>query len=491
MKRASIVLGLLTVSACSTVPSMPGLPSMPTLSGEPMVVFPVAPDAPDVWAATGVSGEAPQSDWLVQFDDATLIALVNEALAANPSIRSQYYAVEATRAQARSTYGRTLPSLSASGSVTGTDTYVEQTDSRVSGESYGVGVDLNWELDLWGRLRVSINAAEADLIASEADLASARLALAAQAASAWFDLNAALAQERVAVQTYEARTRALELTERRLSRGLSSALDVRTARTTQASAEASIAQQRLASQNASRRLEILLGRYPSAELDAGAELPELLQLPPAGNPTLLLTRRPDIAAAEARVTAAGLRAEQARLAMLPSFRLTGGLSTTEDSIADAFDPSRIAARLIGTLTAPIFNGGALDADRDAAVASARAAVENYAATTLTAWREVEDALAADSLLAQQEDAQLRALEEARLAEELATRQYTNGLVSIFNLIDSQTRRLTAESNVISVRSARASNRISFHLALGGGLPVPEPAAPTTASTNSPEEATLP
>ncbi len=488
MKQASIVLGLLAVSACSTLPSMP---SMPTLGGDRLVVFPVAPDAPDTWAANGVVGEAPRADWLTQFEDDMLVALVNEALAANPSIRSQYYAVEATRAQARSTYGRTLPSLSGSGSVTGTDTYVEATDSRVSGEVYGLGLDLNWELDLWGRLRASINAAESDLIASEADLASARLALAAQTASAWFDLNEALAQERVAVETYEARTRALELTERRLSLGLSSALDVRTARTTQASAEASIAGQRLASQNATRRLEILLGRYPSAELEAMAELPQLGVLPPAGNPTLLLTRRPDIAAAEARVTSAGLRAEQARLAMLPSFRLTGGLSTTEADIADAFDPGRIAARLVGTLTAPIFNGGALDADRDAAVAQARAAVENYAATTLTAWREVEDALAADSLLAQQEEAQIRALEEARLAEELATRQYTNGLVSIFNLIDSQTRRLSAESSVIAARSARASNRVSFHLALGGGLPVPTPVAPVTASNNSPEEAVLP
>jgi NodT family efflux transporter outer membrane factor (OMF) lipoprotein len=468
---------------------------MPNLGGEPFAVFPIAPDAPDTWAATGVSGEAPQTDWLTQFDDATLVDLVNEALAANPSIRSQFYAVEATRAQARSAYGRTLPSVSASGSAVASDFYVPAppggSSSRGSSETYGVGLDLNWELDLWGRLRASINAAEADLVASEADLASARLALTAQTATAWFDLNEALAQERVAVETFEARTRALELTERRLSRGLASALDVRTARTTQASAEAAIARQRLASGNATRRLEILLGRYPSAELDASADLPELLALPPAGNPTLLLTRRPDIAAAEARISAAGLRAEQARLAMLPSFRLTGDVSTSESDIADAFDPSRIAARLIASLTAPIFNGGALDADRDAAVARAKAAVESYAATTLTAWREVEDALAADTLLAMQEDAQYRALEEARLAEELATRQYTNGLVSIFNLIDSQTRRLTAESNVIAVRSARAANRVNFHLALGGGLPVSDPGAPVSASTNSPEEATLP
>ena len=483
MKQAGIVLGFLALGACSSVPSVPNL------AGQPEAIFPVAPDAPEVWAASGVAGEMPTSDWLSQFNDETLIDLVNEALSANPSIRSQFYAVEATRAQARSTYGRTLPNLSGSASAGGTSNYIESIDSRVDDTTFGVGLDLSWDIDLWGRLRAGINAAEADLVASEADLASARLALAAQTASAWFDLNAALAQERVAVETFEARSRALELTERRLSRGLASALDVRTARTTQASAEASIAAQRQASQNATRRLEILLGRYPSAELEALAVLPELSAIPPSGNPTLLLTRRPDIAAAEARVTAAGLRAEQARLAMLPGLRITGSVSTTETDISDALDPTRVAARLIAGLAAPIFNGGALDADRDAAVASA--AVENYAATTLTAWREVEDALAADTLLALQEDAQFRALEEARLAEELATRQYTNGLVSIFNLIDSQTRRLSAESSLINARSARASNRVSFHLALGGGLPVPNPAAPTADSNNSPEEAVLP
>ncbi len=485
MKQAGLVLGVLALGACSTVPSLP------SLGGEPLVVFPVAPDAPETWAIMGVSGESPDSNWLAQFNDPMLMELVNEALAANPSIRSQYYAVEATRAQSRSVYGRTLPNVSGSVSGGGTSTYIPTTDSRTDNSTFGVGLDLSWEIDLWGRLRASINAAEADLIASEADLASARLALAAQTASAWFDLNEALAQERVAVQTFEARTRALELTERRFSRGLATALDVRTARTTQASAEASIAGRRQASGNASRRLEILLGRYPSAELDALAELPSLDPITAAASPVLLLSRRPDIAAAEARVTAAGLRAEQARLAMLPGLRLTGSVSNTETDLADALDPSRVAARLIASLTAPIFNGGALDADRDAAVARARVAVENYAATTLTAWREVEDALAADSLLAQQENAQVRALEEARLAEELATRQYTNGLVSIFNLIDSQTRRLNAESNVIAARSARASNRVSFHLALGGGLPVAEPAAPDTASVNSPEVAVLP
>ena len=484
MKRAGIILGFMALTACSTLPN---------LAGEPVVIFPVAPDAPETWAALGVSGDVPTTDWLAQFDDQAMIDLVTEALAANPSIRSQYYVVAATRAQARSTYGRSLPNLSVSGSVGGTSTYFEigGTDGRSNNPSFGLGADLSWEADLWGRIRAGVDAAEADLAASEADLAAARLSIAAQTAIAWIDLNEALGQERVAVLTYEARKRALALTERRIARGLTNALDVRTARTTLASSEAAIAARRQASGNATRRLEVLLGRYPKAELDAPAELPSLAPILAGGNPTLLLSRRPDIAAAEARIKAAGLRAEQARMALLPGLRITGSVSNTEDNIVDALDPTRVAARLLASISAPIFNGGALKADRDAALARARASVELYAATTLTAWREVEDALAADTLLAQQEDAQSRALEEARLAEDLATRQYTNGLVSIFNFIDSQTRRLNAESNLIAARSARASNRVRYHLALGGGLPVTEQQVPSVAGTSSTEKAVLP
>lgn len=479
MKRVALVLGTLALGSCSS------LPSVPDLNGEAVVIFPVAPEAPDVWASAGVTEGVPNADWLAQFNDATMIAFVNEALAANPSLRAQYYTVQAAQAQARATYGRSLPNLSASASAGGVSNYIESLDDRSNDPSFGLGLDASWQIDLWGRVRAGIDAAETDLIASEADLASAQLSIAAQTAIAWIDLNTALALERVAMETYDARQRTLDLTERRFARGLSTALGVRTARTSLASAEASIAARRQASSNAVRRLEILLGRYPAAALEAPATIPKLAPIQVAGNPAMLLSRRPDIAASEARVTAAGLRAEQARLAILPSLTLTGSVSNTEDDLADVFDPSRLAARLIASLAAPIFNGGALKADADAAKARALAAVENYATATLTAWREVEDAITADTLLAQQEQAQAVALEEARLAEDLATRQYTNGLVSIFDLINSQTSRLNAESNLISASASRATNRIQFHLALGGGLPVPAPATLTSDTQNRP------
>ena len=346
--------------------------------------------------------------------------------------------------------------------------------------------DLSWEADLWGRLRSSINAAEADLAASEADLAATRLSITAQTAISWVDLNAALALERVAVETFEARNQIETLTERRFARGLSTALDVRLSRSALAGAEAAIAARHQISGESARRLEILLGRYPATEIEALAEIPKLPPIGSAGNPVMLLSRRPDVAAAEARIVAAGLRAEQARLALLPSLRLTGSASTTQTNLADAFDPERIAARLIAGLTQPLFNGGALKADRDAAYARAEVVIANYAGTVLTAWREVEDAIAADALLAQQVDAQLRARDEAVFAEDLAQRQYANGLISIFNLIDAQTRRLNAQSNLIQAQSNRATNRIRYHLALGGGIDEPVSGTTIAATASKPQ-----
>jgi NodT family efflux transporter outer membrane factor (OMF) lipoprotein len=454
MKRSILLLGTAIVAACASSPASTG-----RWAGQPVEFFTKTANAPDEWATRGVAGVAPSGDWLSQFNDPLMVGLVNEALTNSPTLESRAALVRASEASTRVARAQRRPSVSASASAG------VNTDGI-----YGIGLDASWELDLWNRLGSGIGAAEADYAASQADFAAAELSIAAQTAIAWINLNEALAQERVAVLTFEARDRVRTLTERRFQRGLADALDVRTARSTVAQAEASIAARRQITGETARRLETLVGRYPSAELGAPAEIPTLDVIVPEGNPALLLSRRPDIAGAEARIAAAGLRAEQARLAMLPSLRLTASASTSTTEFSDAFDPEKIAANLIASLVQPLFTGGSLDAQRDAAVAQAEAAVANYAAAALDAWREVENALAADILLAKQEEAQVRAVEEASLAEELAERQYTSGTVTIFNLIDSQTRRLTAESQLVSARASRASNRVAYHLALGGGLP---------------------
>jgi outer membrane protein, multidrug efflux system len=462
MKHESILVGSLMLSGCA---------SLEAYSFGKIDPLPVPPDAPATWAAAGVAGQAAEGDWLSGFNDPVMGELVDEALLNNYSLEAQLATVQAASADLRAQRGSLLPFISGSVSTDARRSVFEGPNGdAVSNESsrFGLGINASWEADLWGRLAAGVDLSEADLLLARTDLASARLSIASQTAIAWINLNAAVAQRDVALATLEARQRTANLTERRFARGLSSALDVRLARSALAGAEASIAQRRQALEEAARRLEVLLGRYPSAEIEAPATLPGLSPIEPVSSPALLLARRPDIAAAETRVVQSGLRAEQARLALLPSLNITAGLGTDSDDLSKTFDPSFIAANALANLTQPLYAGGQLTARADAFLERIEVALANYASVTLTAWREVEDALAADRYLSIQEDAQKRALEEAAFAENLAERQYQNGLVSIFNLIDAQTRRLNAESALVAARSNRAVNRVQYHLALGGG-----------------------
>ncbi len=258
------------------------------------------------------------------------------------------------------------------------------------------------------------------------------------------------------------------LTERRFSAGVSTSLDVRLARSASASARANIAGARRNVADAARTLEVLLGRYPAAAITAPTDLPVLGAMASVGSPETLLARRPDVAAAEARMAAAGLRADAARLAMRPALTLSASAGVGSDKIEDLVDVDLIAGRVLANLTAPIFRGGALKAESAAALARAEAAAARYESAVLSAWNEVEGARSADIWFAAQEVALVEALDEAQAAEVLAQRQYQSGLISIFNLIDAQSRRINSQRQIINVRAARAANRITYHLALGGG-----------------------
>lgn len=468
MQRFGLMFSVLLLPACAVGHG---------LTGEPVNVTPVLPEVPATYQAKTVAEAPLLSNWLEQFDDPRLIEMVNEALVANPTILASEATARASRENAKATFGRSLPSVgfnfnngfssNFSSTALGGGVVV---DGRFSQPSFANAFQISWEVDLWGRVRAGNQAAKADYIATQADLNAAQLSLASQVAIAWINLNSVLELERIAIETVGARKSVVDLTERRYGRGLSTALDVRTARSQLATAEAQVASQTQTKNEAIRGLEILLGRYPATALDAPAIIPALDAIQNPGNPEDLLTRRPDIAAVEARLEAAGFRAEVARLAIFPALNLTSGISNNSSiEFPDIFDPQRISANIFASLTQSVWNGGAIKADKRAALANAEVFAANYTSTALTAWREVEDALDADRLLAEQEAAQGRALEESALAEDLATRQYQNGLVDIFNLLTSQTTRLTAESSLVQAKALRAINRVNYHLALGGGF----------------------
>jgi outer membrane protein TolC len=270
------------------------------------------------------------------------------------------------------------------------------------------------------------------------------------------------------------RERALEFTQRRYESGVTSALALRTARSQVASARAleAVAAEDLL--DASRSLQEIMGRYPDGALVAQGSLPVLAPLAASGAPEDLLERRPDVLASEARMKAAGFRMHEARAAMLPRLTLTGSAGSVDNVLGrspqlDRIDDSvNMISNVVGGLTMPIFQGGALFSESRASVAERRAAASDYVRVTLAAWREVESAISADASFEVREREFGIAAQEAREAQDLAEREYSRGVATIFELIDAYTRRIDAERGLISARAQRVSNRISYHVALGGG-----------------------
>jgi NodT family efflux transporter outer membrane factor (OMF) lipoprotein len=438
------------------------------------------PPEPDSYVAADAIGEeraaelaaSPAATWLDDLNSEEMSALTREALAGNPDLQVVEARYRAARWRARGAVGgNLLPSLSIGLDATRPETPTA-TDARIRTEMMTSSVIASWEIDLWGRLSARTLASDLTADAAEEDLGGARLSVAGQSASAWVDVIQAQQLLALAEEDLETRERALELTQRRYDAGIATSLALRTARSQVASARAFEAQAQDSLLIASRRLQSIMGRYPDGSLRAEGDLPELTAIAAAGAPADLLERRPDVLAAENRMRAAGFRIHEARTALLPRLTLTGTAGAADfgpnPSINTFDDSANMVSNLIAGLTRPIFNGGALLAESRACVADRRAAAADYVRTSIDAWREVEAAISADQSLEVREREFASAAEEARAAQELAEREYSRGVATLFELIDAYTRRIDAERGLISARADRVSNRIAYHVALGGG-----------------------
>lgn len=459
MLRLKPYIAALVLASCSSLP----------FAGGPINILPVTPEAPEQWATAGVDGEIERTDWLNEFNDAQIEDLVHEALENSPTVTAQLALLQVAQANVRSAAAELFPKLNGSvqgGQVSSVRANPLGLPVRSDEPTYGFSLTASWEPDVVGRLSKATRAVLKDYSASEKDFEAVRLSVTARVTIAWLNLKAAIASENLARENLQARQKTVALTSRRFEGGITGSLDIRTARASKAQAEAQIARRQQATIEAARTLEVLLGRYPAAEVKAVPQIDDLTPLKPSGNPALLLSSRPDIAALETRVEVAGIQAELARLAILPSLSLQASASSQEDVASNAFDPDYIASRAIANLVLPIFNGGSRLAQYKASVARARASVANYASGALNAWREVENAIAADSLLEAQMKSEAVALDEALEGERYAIEYFQSGLISVFDLISAQTQRINAESALISVRTQRAINRVNYYHALG-------------------------
>ena len=461
---------VLSLSACQTLrglgPDATVVEAKSTVPVEPDWVEP-APDA------------LPNADWVASFQNQSLVDLVDEALLENPTIGRSRAQLDVVLSRIKNSRAGLFPTLGASSQATrsegGTGFLAGQT-------SYDIGLNASWEADLFGRIRDQVGSAEAAAAASSADLAALRVSIAGQVSQLWFNIIQSNLLVDLSEREIETQKRAQRLTLRRFESGITGSSDVRLARSAVANAEA-LQATRLQNRDAQiRNLKILLRDYPDTKLTVPKNLPALPVLQGLADPAFLLNRRPDILAAERRIAQAGLDVDVAKKALYPSLNFSGGASEQALSLADALDFTDIAFRLTAQLTAPIFQGGRLRAQIDGQEAQLRSQVESYVETVLQAYREVENAIDAEKRLGEREAALRVSVEEAQKAEDRLESRYIEGLATILQLLDAQSRRLSAEGQLISARSERF--RVRMHVAMGGGLYGAETALVQTAQNEN-------
>lgn len=439
---------------------------------------------PQAWTADALSTTgAPDAAWWESFGDPQLGRLVNLALRRNQDLQAAAARLDRAVSQAKIAGADLKPAVGV-----GLATTLQRSNNasnpfaallgddfelmRYKFEQYGVSFDASWEIDLWGRIRAGARAAVAEMQATEADLRGARLSIAGQTAKIWFSILEARQQAALAEESVRSFRLSAEQVRSRYETGIRPALDLRLALSNLAVAEALLQLRRNQLDVAVRQLEVLLGGYPDGTILKtfnAEELPDTPDPVPAGLPSELLARRPDLVAAERRLAAADQRYLVARRSLYPRLSLTGSSGRSSGSLSDLLDGDFRVWSLLAGLTQPVFQGGRLRAGVEGADAASREVLAYYVGSVLDAFAEVESALASEQFLAERETHLAEAAEQLVAARRLAEDRYQRGVGIYLVVLESQTRALAAESELLAVRRQRLDNRVNLHLALGGGF----------------------
>ena len=479
-----------SIAACVL---LAGCSLIPGYERPPAAIAAAWPDG--AGAPPPAAGEPAAADlpWQQFVRDGQLRELIALALQNNRDLRVAVYNIEQARAQYQIRRADLLPTVGLSGALSRSapNPYRALGGPPVA-SSYSVGLGVpGWELDFFGRVDALKEAALANYLASEEARRAAHISLIASVASAWLQLKTDTELLGLAERTLVTREQTLELTRLRFEKGASSALDMRQAESLAAAAAARAQQLRLRAQDINL-LTLLVGQpidgalipaLPPAVAAAGvpadlaqpldgitppAELPAFAQVP-AGLPSELLLRRPDIRAAEQQLIAANANIGAARANFFPRITLTGSLGRVSADLDGLFGSGGSKAWSFGPgITLPIFDMGRNQANLEAARAAREIALAQYDKAVQTAFREAADALAGRATL----DGQLSALQQQAAAERdrmrLASLRYRNGIASFLDLLDAQRSLFTIEQALAQTRLAERINEVQLYKALGGG-----------------------
>lgn len=420
------------------------------------------PEIAQTWEGVAAKVGNVEIGWLDKLNDPILTAFVGEAIANNKNLQAAAAGVERSWALAGQAGAGLSPTVNVGGSAGGAGPF-EGTGS----ESYGLDLTAGWEVDLWGRIQAGVDAAQLGAQATEADFKYTQYSLAAAVAQAYFLTIEAGLQADVAKKTLDALTETNRIVTVQYEAGLASSQDLALSKSDLASTQASLIAAEGAQRSSMRALEVVLGRYPAADLNLGAGLPEVPALPPAGTPSQLLERRPDIISAERNVAASFRSLDMAKVANLPSVSITGSLGGTSTQLTDLLNPANLAWQAATSIAAPLIDGGRNKALIDEANAEQKQALAAYAQTALDAFNEVEESLDQSVVLKNRVEALSESASTAEEALRIANLRYNEGETSLIDVLTIQQRVFQADANLVNVQQARLSEWVKLNLALGG------------------------
>jgi NodT family efflux transporter outer membrane factor (OMF) lipoprotein len=473
LKASTLALAALLLSGCMVGPNYvkPSVPVTPAFKEPPPDAFKETKE----WKAAQLGEPILRAKWWEIFGDAQLNELEEQVSAANQNLKIAEANFSKARAMIRFNRAAEFPTISTTPGISSLrdsshQPYFPASLGGSTGE-FALPFDLSWEVDLWGRVRRSVTAAREETQASAADLETATLSLQAELAFDYFELRSADSQKQLLDDTVKAYTGALQLTVNRFEGGASPKSDVAQAQTQLEAAEVQqtdVGVERAAFEHA---IAVLIGKPPAGfglpQSPLSVEPPNI----PVGLPSQLLERRPDIAAAERRVAEANEQIGIARAAFYPTVILSATAGVEGTSLLNWFNwPSRFWA--VGpSLAQTLFDAGRRRATSDATLASYDAVVASYRETTLEAFQQVEDNLAALRILEKEAQQQRATVASAEESLELSTNRYEGGVDNYLQVITSQTIALANERNDVDILRRRMDASVLLIKALGGGWSV--------------------
>ncbi|MEO8280961.1 MAG: efflux transporter outer membrane subunit [Ideonella sp.] len=440
----------------------------------PIIAMPAGYREAAPWVRAQSADELPRPDWWTLYGDPELDALQQRLIAGSPDLAAALARYQQARAAVGQVRASQLPSVGASLNTQ----RLEQSDRRPlrvlgpnSPDQYNsttLGVDIGYEVDLWGRVESQVSASVAGEQAAGADLAAARLVLQAQLADSMMQLRGLDREAALLRETDAALSAALDTVKRRHAGGIASGLDLARAEALLASTR-SQARQSAANRAVVEHLIAALVGEPASSFTIAPRTPELL-VPevPIGVPSMLLQRRPDISAAERRVAAANASVGVARAAFFPAVMLNASLGLQSGDASKLLQASNLFWALGPTLVQSLFDGGRRRAEAERVHAALDESAARYRGVVLVAFQQVEDQLVLQREYAAAAEAEAQALAAARRSLELASARYREGVASYLEVVTSQTAMLQAQRSALDLVTRQRRASVQLVRALGGG-----------------------